>query len=94
MKELPKDYDIHTELKKDYKDLKEHGGIGISERFKYKDNIVEIHLAVGEWALDYDEQYVIQAVKDKKKHLINYGFNEEEFNAVNRVLDDILEQID
>lgn len=76
-------------------DLKKGDGVGAGQIFKYKDMFVDIEVAESEYWLNYASLYIIECIKDKRKHFVDHhDFSNEQVAAVRIILDELLEQVD
>ena len=92
--EINDKFNITNKLDELINDLKNGNGFGAGQIFKYNDMFVDIEVAKSEYWLKYDSIYIIECIKDKKKHFAeSHDFTDEQIDAVNIVLDGLLEQV-
>ena len=88
-------FDIISKLDELINDLNNSNSIGAGQIFKYKDKFVDIEVAKSEYWLKYESIYIIECIKDKKKHYLDsHDFTLEQIDAVETILDELLEQVD
>ena len=96
MDTIKEGFDITNKLDELINDLKNANTFGAGQIFKYKDMFVDIHVAKSEYWLNYDSIYIVECIKDKKKHFNerHSDFTDEQIEAVDIILDELLEQVD
>ncbi len=88
-------FDIISKLDELINDLNNSHSTGAGQIFKYKDMFVDIEVAESEYWLNYASLYIIECIKDKKKHYLDrHDFTLEQIDAVETILDELLEQVD
>lgn len=88
-------FDIISKLDELINDLNNSHSTGAGQIFKYKDKFVDIEVAKSEYWLKYESIYIIECIKDKKKHYLDrHDFTLEQIDAVETILDELLEQVD
>ena len=95
MEEITADFNITDKLDELINDLNNSGTIGAGQIFKYKDKFVDIEVAKSEYWLKYESIYIIECIKDKIKHFNeSHDFTKEQFEAVDIILEELLEQVE
>ena len=69
---------------------------GVSSGFiaTHENCLVEIQVAKSEYWLHYNEIYPIECVRDKLKHLDRDKYSDTEYNIIQKILIELLEQME
>lgn len=68
--------------------------LSIGRVYKHMGKLVKVEVASNESNLNYQENYLIQCVKDKIKHLDKDKYTLREYKVIKEVLSELLEQME